>query len=352
MNLKFKTIMSNLIKQNSDLLIEELRQLINEARNRVALTVNAELTMLYWHIGSRIRTEVLNNERAEYGEQIVSTVSQQLTEEYGKGFARPNLFRMLKFAEQFPDEEIVSTLSRQLSWSHFLEIQVIKNDLARDFYAEMCRIERWTVRTLRERIDSMLFERTTISRKPEETIKRELAALHDEQKLTPDLIFRNPYILDFLGLSDSYSEKDLETAILRDLEKFLLELGTHFTFAARQKRIVIDGEDFKIDLLLFHRVLQRLVVIELKIGKFKAEYKGKMELYLRWLNKHERLPHEAEPLGMILCTEAGAEQIELLELTKSGIRIGEYLTELPPRRILERKLLEAFNLAKLQQENN
>ena len=343
--------MSDLIKQNSDSLIKELRQLINETRGRVAATVNAELTMLYWHIGARLRTEVLNNERAEYGEQIVVTVSRQLTEEFGKGFARPNLFRMLKFAELFPAVEIVSTLSRQLSWSHFVEILLVKSDLARDFYAEMCRFERWTVRTLRERIDSMLFERTAISRKPEETIKQELEALRDEQKLTPDLIFRNPYILDFLGLTDTYSEKDLENAILREMERFLLEMGTHFTFAARQKRIVIDGEDFKIDLLLFHRVLQRLVVIELKIGKFKAEYKGKMELYLRWLNKYERLPHEAEPLELILCTEAGAEQIELLELTKSGIRIGEYLTELPSRQVLENKLLEAFKLAKLQQEN-
>lgn len=343
--------MSELLKQNSNLLIEELRQLINETRGRVALTVNAELTMLYWHVGSRLRTEVLQNERAEYGEQIVSTVSRQLTEEYGKGFDKPNLSRMIKFSELFPDEQIVVTVSQQLSWSHFLAILPVKNDLARDFYTEMCRVERWTVRTLREKIDSMLFERTAISRKPEETIKRELEALRNEQKITPDLIFRNSYVLDFLGLTDSYSEKDLEDAILRELEKFLLEMGTHFTFVARQKRIVIDGEDFKIDLLLFYRVLQKLIGIELKIGKFKAEYKGKMELYLRWLNKYERLPHEAEPLGLILCTEAGAEQVELLELTKSGIRIGEYLTELPPREMLERKLLEAFKLAKLQQEN-
>ncbi len=343
--------MSNLIKQNSDLLIEELRQLINETRGRVASTVNAELTMLYWHIGSRLRTEVLQNERAEYGEQIVASVSRQLIADYGNGFGKRNLFRMIKFAQLFPNVEIVTTLSAQLSWSHFVEVLLVKNDLARDFYAEICRIERWTVRNLRERIDSMLFERTAISRKPEETIKRELEDLHNEQKLTPDLIFRNPYVLDFLGLTDSYSEKDLEDAILRELEKFLLELGTHFAFIARQKRIVIDGEDFKIDLLLFHRVLQRLIVIELKIGKFKAEHKGKMELYLRWLNKYERLPHEAEPLGLILCTEASPEQIELLELTKSGIRIGEYLTELPPREILERKLFEVFKLARLQQEN-
>lgn len=342
--------MSKLSKQNPDL-IEELRQLINEARSRVAATVNAELTMLYWQIGTRLRTEVLNNERAEYGEQIVVTVSRQLTEEYGKGFNKSTITRMMQFAEYFPDKQIVATLSQQLSWSHFVEILPVKNDIARDFYAEMCRFERWTVRTLRERIDSMLFERTAISRKPEETIKQELETLRDERKLAPDSVFRNHYVLDFLGLADTYSEKDLEDAILRELERFLLEMGTHFTFAARQKRIVIDGEDFKIDLLLFHRVLQRLVVIELKIGKFKAEFKGKMELYLRWLNKHERLPHESEPLGLILCTEAGAEQIELLELTKSGIQIGEYLTELPPREVLERKVSEAYNLAKLQQEN-
>lgn len=192
--------MNELSKQNPDL-IEELRQMINDARNRVAATVNAELTMLYWQIGARLRTEVLNNERAEYGEQIVATVSQQLTEEYGKGFNRSSLFRMIQFAELFPDVEIVASLTRQLSWTHFIQLLPIKNDLARDFYAEMCRFERWTVRTLRERIDSMLFERTAISRKPEETIKQELEALRDEQKLTPDLIFRNPYVLDFLGLA-------------------------------------------------------------------------------------------------------------------------------------------------------
>ncbi len=345
--------MSNLIKQNTDSLVGELRQMIDETRNQVAVAVNAGLTLLYWRIGSRIRTEVLQNERAEYGKQIISTVSRQLTADYGKGFDKPNITRMIKFAELFPDEQIVVTLSQQLSFSHFLAILPVKNDLARDFYAEMCRIERWSVRTLRERINSMLFERTAISRKPEETIKRELETLRDSQKLTPDLIFRNPYVLDFLGLSDSYSEKDLEDSILREIERFLLELGTQFAFVARQKRIVIDGEDFYLDLLLFHRGLQCLVDVELKIGKFEAEHKGKMELYLRWLNKYERLPHEAAPLGLILCTESGQsrEQIELLELGKDGMRVAEYLTELPPRELLEHKLLDAVRLAKLEQGN-
>jgi hypothetical protein len=210
--------MSELVKQNTDSLIGDLWQMIDETRNQVAVAVNFGLTMLYWRIGSRIRTEVLNNERAEYGEQIVATVSQQLIAEYGKGFDSKNLFRMIQFAELFPDEQIVATVSRQLSWSHFLAILPVRNDLARDFYAEMCRIERWSMRTLRERINSMLFERTAISRKPEETIKRELEILRDSQKLTPDLIFRNPYVLDFLGLTDSYSERNLEDSILRELE--------------------------------------------------------------------------------------------------------------------------------------
>lgn len=344
--------MDKLEKKNSDLLIDELRRMIDETRNHVATAVNAGLTMLYWRVGTRIRTEILNDERAEYGEQIVASLSQQLTVDYGRGFTKQNLFHMMRFAEVFSDEKIVYALSRQLSWTHFRLIIYLKDDLARSFYAEMCRIERWSTRTLAKKIDSMLFERTAISNKPEETIKRELDDLRDTDKLTPDLIFRNPYVLDFLGLTDSYSEKDLEDAILREIEKFLLELGAQFAFVARQKRIVIDDEDFYIDLLLFHRGLQRLIVVELKIGKFKAEYKGKMELYLRWLNKYERLPHEAEPLGLILCTETGGrEQIELLELTASGIRVGEYLTELPPRELLERKLSEAEKLARAEAEN-
>jgi predicted nuclease of restriction endonuclease-like (RecB) superfamily len=342
---------SNLAKNTEKLLISDLRQLIDETRSRVAIKVNAEITLLYWRIGLRIRTEVLDDERAEYGKQIVSTVSRQLIEEFGKGFDTKNLFRMIQFAELFSDEQIVVTLSRQLSWSHFVSILPVKNDLARDFYAEMCRIEHWSVRTLRKKIDSMLFERTALSKKPDELIKHELEILKKEDFISPDLVFRDSYFLDFLGLPERYTEKDLEDSILREIEKFLLELGTYFSFVARQKRIVIDDEDFYIDLLLFHRGLQRLIVVELKIGKFKAEHKGQLELYLRWLNKYERLPHENEPLGLILCTEASAEQIELLELTKSGIRIGEYLTELPPRELLEQKLLEAVRLAKLKWEN-
>jgi predicted nuclease of restriction endonuclease-like (RecB) superfamily len=237
-----------------------------------------------------------------------------------------------------------------LSWSHFVEIIPLKDDLQRNFYAEMCRIERWSVRTLREKISGMLFERTAISKKPEDLVKQEIAALRDEDKLTPDLVFRDPYFLDFLGLKDSYSEKDLETAILREMEGFILELGAGFSFVARQKRITVDDEDYYLDLLFFHRKLKRLIAIELKLGKFRAAYKGQMELYLRWLEKYEREPGEKSPLGLILCAGKASEQIELLQLDESGIKVAEYMTELPKRELLEQKLHKAVKTARKRLE--
>ncbi|MGP0067807.1 MAG: PDDEXK nuclease domain-containing protein, partial [Isosphaeraceae bacterium] len=248
------------------------------------------MAMHYWQVGRRIRTDILDSKRAAYGEEIVSTLSRQLSAEFGSGYSRPNLFRMIKFSEFFADGAIVSTLSRQLSWSHFIEILRLKDSLRRDFYAEMCRIERWNVRTLREKIDGMLFERTALSRKPEELVRQELARLRQEDTLTPDLVFRDPYLLDFLGLKDVYDEEDLEMAILREMEQFILELGVGFTFVARQKRMVIDGEDFFLDLLFYHRKLRRLIAVELKLETFRAADKGQMELYLRWLEKHEMEP--------------------------------------------------------------
>ena len=253
---------------------------------------------------------------------------------------------MVRFAEAFPDTQIVATLSRQLSWSHFKEILSLKKPLQRDFYAEMCRLERWSVRTLRKKIDGMLFERTAISKKPEELIEKDLAALREEDKLTPDLVFRDPYFLDFLGLKDTFSEKDIETAILREMESFILEIGAGFSFVARQKRITVDNEDYYLDLLFFHRKLKRLIAIELKLGKFKAAYKGQMELYLRWLEKYEKEPDEEAPLGLILCAGKTSEQIELLQLDKSGIKVAEYMTELPKRELLEQKLHKAVELAR------
>lgn len=331
--------------KKSDLL-EDLRNIIDQAKRSVASVVNTHLIALNWRMGHRIRSEILKKKRAGYGEEILATVSQELTKEYGQGFTISTLSRMLKFAELFPDEQIVATLSQRLSWSHFVEILPLKEPLKRDFYAEMCRIEKWNVRTLRKKIDSMLYERTAISKKPELLVKTELELLRKEDQLTPDLVFRDPYVLEFLNLNDRYVEKDVEDAIMRELEQFLLELGVGFSFVERQKRIVVDDEDFHLDLLFFHRKLKRLVAIELKLGDFKPEYKGQMELYLRWLDKYERCAGEESPMGLILCAGKKTERIELLELGRSGIHVAEYLTELLPKKALQDKLHKAIKDAR------
>jgi predicted nuclease of restriction endonuclease-like (RecB) superfamily len=327
-------------------LLADIRQLIDSARQRVAVAVNAELTMLYWRVGQRIRTEVLKGERAAYGQQIVQTLSVQLTTDYGKGWGERHLRNCLRLAEIFPDENILHTVCAELSWSHLRLVVALDDPLKREFYIELCRLERWSVRQLQERMNSMLYERSAISKKPEETIRHDLAQLRQERQLSPDLLLKDPYILDFLGLNDRYLEKDLEDAILREIEQFLLELGAGFTFVARQKRLQIDSDDFYIDLLFYNRKLRRLVAIDLKIGEFRAEYKGQMELYLRWLAKHEQEPDENPPLGIILCAGKKHEQIELLELDKSGIHVAEYLTVLPSREILQTKLHQSVESAR------
>ncbi|MDB5281906.1 MAG: hypothetical protein JWO06_981 [Bacteroidota bacterium] len=332
-------------------LLKDVAALIEESKQHVAQTVNATLTLLYWRIGNRISTETLQNKRGGYGERIVATLSRQLVEQYGTGFTEKNMRRMIQFAGVFQDKEIVVSLIRQLSWTHIIALIPLKQPLQREFYAEMCRIERWSVRTLREKIDSMLYERTAISKKPGQLIKQELKQLRDEDKLTPDLIFRDPYFLDFLGLKNTFNEKNLEDAILRELESFILELGQGFTFVERQKRMVIDREDFRLDLLFYHRKLKRLVAIDLKLGKFKASYKSQMELYLRWLEKNEMQAGEQTPVGLILCAEGNKEQIELLQLSKAGIKVAEYLTELPSKKLLQQKLHQAIEISKKHIEN-
>lgn len=288
---------------------------IEESKKYVAYNINATLTFLFWKIGRRINEEVLKNKRAGYGKRIVVS------------------------------------LSRQLSWSHIIALLPLKYPLQREFYAEMCRIERWNVRTLRDKIDNLLYERTAISKKPEKLIKREIKALRDNDTLSPDLVFRDSYFLDFLELKDTYNEKNLEDAILRELERFIMELGQGFAFVARQKRMIIDGEDFNLDLLFYHRTLKRLIAIDLKLGKFKASYKAQMELYLRWLEKKEMEKDEKPPLGLILCAEGNHEQIEFLQLHKAGIKVAEYLTQLPSKKLLQQKLHKAVEISKKKLES-
>ena len=300
--------------------------------------------MMYWEIGNKINQDILKNQRAEYGKEIVVTLSRQLQDNFGKGFDEKNLRRMMQFANAIEKQKVV-TLSRQLSWSHFLALLPLQDNLKIEFYAQMSIVQNWGVRTLRERIDSMLYERTALSKQPDELIKYELDNIKQEE-FSKNMILKDPYFLDFLDINDRYLEKDLEDAILRSIEQFIFELGVGFSFIERQKRIIIDGEDFKIDLLFYNRKLKRLIAIDLKIGRFKAEYKGQMELYLKWLSKYEKEEGENEPLGIILCADKKEEQIELLELEKSGIHVAQYLTVLPPKEILEAKLHQAIESAK------
>ncbi|MBU6951956.1 YhcG family protein [Hahella sp. HN01] len=343
-------MIKQVLPDNSPLL-SDIRTLIEQSRQQLISTANSALTNLYWHIGQRIHNEILKGERAAYGEQIVSALSRQLQSDYGRGFSSKNLRHMQRFAEAFPDAEIVSTLSRQLSWSHFLEVIYLDNPLQRDFYCQMCSQERWSVRQLRERKNSLLFERTALSKQPKALLEQELEQLRESKQLASAFVLKDPYLLDFLGLNDRYLEKDLEDAILRELEQFLLELGAGFSFVARQKRIQLDNDDFYIDLLFYNRRLKRLVAIDLKLGDFKAEYKGQMELYLRWLAKHEQEEGEAPPLGIILCSGKKQEQVELLELDASGIHVAEYLTVLPPKEVLQAKLHQAIERSRARLEN-
>jgi len=333
-------------------LIQDLRQIIEQARGQVAATANYAQTMMYWHIGERINRDVLDNQRAEYGKQIVATVARQLQEEFGrKGFDEKSIRRMMQFATLFPDSQIVAPLARQLWWSHFVEVMPLKDELQREFYLTMAASERWSKRTLQAKIDGMLFERTAISGKPDEFIKKELSTLRNDNVLSPDLVFKSPYFLEFTGLKGMYSEKSLEDCLLAHLEQFIIELGNGFSFVARQKRMIIDGEDFYLDLLFFHRRLHRLIAVDLKKGRFKAQYKGQMELYLRWLEQNEMEPGEETPLGLLLCTEGSEEQIELLQLDKAGIKVAQYLTELPPRHVLMQQIQKSLEIAKARFDN-
>jgi predicted nuclease of restriction endonuclease-like (RecB) superfamily len=339
--------MEKLDSNDAPKLLDSIIGLIDQTRHIVAKTVNQELTLLYWNIGKTINDDVLKNDRADYGKKLVPTLSLALTDKYGVGFNKRNLQSFIKLNTVIEDVTILHTVCTKLSWSHIRNIIYIENPVKREFYIQMTVHERWSVRTLQERMESMLFERTAISKKPEQTIVNELKTLETEKKISPDLAFRDPYFLDFLGLHDSYSEKDLESSILVQLQYFITEMGSEFAFLARQKRIIIDNEDFYIDLLFYHRGLKSLVALDLKLGKFKANYKSQMELYLRWLEKNEQKEGENKPIGLILCSEKSPEQINYLMLDNDEqIKVAEYLTLLPDKKLLLEKLEKSIALAK------
>jgi predicted nuclease of restriction endonuclease-like (RecB) superfamily len=290
---------------------------------------------MFWEIGKYINSAVLGMERAEYGKKIVSALCTQLQQKYGKEYYERNVRRMMQFAEQFPDFEKVSTLWTQLSWSHIRELLPLKTIEEKLYYAEEVNKGFLGVRDLQHIIARKAF------------LRRNNANLQlTRQSKIPFNAFKDPVILDTLGLKDGFLEEDLEQAILRDIENFILEFGVGFTFVARQKRIPIEDDDYKIDLLFYNRDLKRLVAIDLKIGKFKPSYKGKMELYLNWLNQYDRREGEEAPIGLILCTDANRKVAELMELDKSGIAVAEYWTKLPPKEQFESKIQEIMAEAK------
>jgi len=331
-------------------LLNDIKSFIDQSKTQVCRKINAEMIMLYWHIGRRINDEVLKDERAEYGEQIIMSLAKSLFAEYGRGFTRTALIRMIQFYQQFSDFQISSAVSSQLSWSHIIELLPISDSKGREFYLYMTTQENWSVRELRSKIHKMTYERTNYGKSLDQA-QLLPNLLKPKASVDSALVLKDPYILDFLGLPDEYQESDLESAILKEIERFILELGAGFSFVARQKRMTVENEHFYLDLLFFNRKLHRLVAIELKTSKFKPEYKGQMELYLNWLKKYECFDGENSPIGIILCSEKSRAQIELLDLSHSDIHVAEYWTELPPIDIFERKLQEIVLQEKIRLEN-
>ena len=346
--------MEEIVNKNNELvLFTDVCSIIDQTRNRIATYVNTEVCLTNWYVGKRIKEDVLYNQRAEYGKQIIKNLSKRLTTHYGSGWSEKTLRHCLRAAETFSEDDIVSATQRQLSWTHIKSLIYIKDPLERQFYAQMCSMEHWDTRTLDEKIDQQLYQRTAISRKPEEVIRQELEEAKTNNQLLPDMVFRSSYILDMLGLPDIFTEKDLESAIITQIESFIKELGSDFTFVARQKRITVDAVDYYIDLLFFHRELRRLVAIDLKLGKFKPEYEGQMLLYLRYLNQNERKQWEESPIGLILCSEGNTEHVEYLMLDEnSPIKVAQYYTQLPDKKLLADKLKRAIAIAREQYQDH
>ena len=319
----------------------KISKMIENAKQRAEISVNSELVMLYWNVGRVIKEDVLNNNKPEFGKSVISELSKQLVVRYGRSFNSRNLYNMVKFFDKFNDLQILNTLCSKLSWSHFRKLITIKEPLKIEFYATLALNEKWSVREMNSRIDSQLFERTHISNKPELTISNDLQLLREEKKMSKDLMLRDPYVLDFLELRETYSEKDLEAAIILELERFILEMGRDFTFAGRQVRLTFENRDYYIDLLLYHRKLKCLVVVELKLGEFKPEYKGQVELYLNYLEKYEMNEGENPPIGIILCSSKETEVVELMKMDQSRIHVAEVITK-----TLSERLPIAMNAAK------
>ena len=334
----------------SDRLFAGVSAIIDNSRVGVAIYVNAHASITFWSVGKYIIDDMDYRTYSAYGKKILATLSQRLTAQYGKGYTYSALTRMMKVARVYSDSEMFARLSQTLSWSHFLELVTIEDPLKRLFYQQMGIAEHWSVQQLREKQDGMAYERSLLASKKDDEIVRILENTNSLQE-DPDVVLKNSYILNFLGLDGYYSEKELEDAIIKQLENFIIELGQGFAFLERQKRFIVDGTDYYLDLLFYHRKLRCLVAIDLKLGKFKPQYKGQMELYLKYLQKHDMQPYENPPIGLLLCSEGNTEHIELMMLDEDNIKVAQYLTYLPDKQWFIDKLNRSILIAKENSEN-
>lgn len=341
---------SQTIERVSDSLYRGVAEIIDDAQHVVVVYVNKHANLMFWHIGHFINEDLGYRKYSAYGDKIIATLSQRLTNHYGKGYTYSAVTRMMKVARIYHDEEMFATLSQTLTWSHFLELISIEDGTKRLFYQQMGIAEHWSVRQLRDKQDQMVYERSLLAAKPEDDIVKTLEKVSPTH-MEPDAVLRNSYVLDFLGLSGYYSEEDLEAAIAKQLEAFILELGQGFAFLERQKRFSIDGTDYYLDMLFYHRKLKCLVAIDLKLGKFKPQYKGQMELYLKYLQKHDMQPDENPPIGLLLCSEGNTEHIELMMLNEDRIKVAQYLTCLPNKQWFIDKLNRSILIAKEYNNN-
>jgi predicted nuclease of restriction endonuclease-like (RecB) superfamily len=319
-------------------LVDDLRDIIAQGRGRAATAINAEAVRTYWRIGERlVREEQGGAERAAYGEQVLEHVGRLLSAEAGRGFSARSLRNMRQFYLSYPMWSAVRT---ELPWTSYRILMRLPED-QRVFYEKVAASGRWSSRELEKQVNSLLYERVALSRKPDEL----LATIPTgESDAAARDVFKDPYLLDFLDLADTFSERDLETALIRNIEKFLLELGTDFCFMGRQKRITIGDEDFYIDLVFYHRGLRCLVLVDLKIGTFLPADAAQMKLYLNWARAYDWREGEGEPLGLILCGARNEQVVKLLLANPATtmderIRVAHYLL-LNSEAAIKRRLAE------------
>jgi predicted nuclease of restriction endonuclease-like (RecB) superfamily len=345
-----------------DAILSDISGLLESARRASARTVNAIIAATYWEIGRRIvNVEQAGSRRKAdyYGEQIIERLAKDLSTRFGRGFARRNLFQMRAFYLAYPN--IVQTSSAlspnasnsfPLPWSHYVRLLSINDLDAREFYETEALRGGWSVRQLARQIDSMFYQRTALSRNKAAMLTKGVKT-KPEDRVTPEEEIKDPYILEFLALKDEYSESQLEEALIRHLESFLLELGGAFTFVGRQKRLRIGDHWFRVDLLFFHRRLRCLVIIDLKLGEFTHADAGQMHMYLNYAREHWTNPDENPPVGLILCDEENAAVAHYtLENLPNKVLAAKYHTLLPDQKVLTeeiertRRLIEAHRPAK------